>query len=641
MTKTRHALNLCAYPCTPRRLAGFGLLEVLLFVFVVGATLLVGYAWLMAKKQAAQAQAQMAQLEQANKYVDAFVAVKFRLPCPGNANGDEDCSLSKGLLPYRTLGFDGSTVQTAGGRLRYIANSTLFTEPTNLFEPSKWDVAAGAKHDYKQLSSLDYCANLTVAKTNSSSAAVRTKAGVLRPVAYAIVHPGTSDADGNGDALDGLNGGTAAIVAAPENNSVIAAYDDAVLARGVEELSLNSDCENISASINTLALAVDVVDEVNSAKGFATATAAVLTAIGGVKTAIIAAKLIKATTALGASVVTLGTASTALASAIGTCVVVVGCAEIPHAAASVAAAVIAVTASGVAVAAGLAALPAQGVYTGMMLAVTVLTGVSTRQDIDLAPMRQAALDNLNDAVVKRQAAAQNLATAQANGSSTNTAQLAAYNALYAEARDVVAATNAAGRPVGTRSIYELDPWVADTVRRINLRNEARYNELAARDELRIAQTATPVDAAVVATKQALVNNAVAAVAVADFDYPASRANLLRESKLGYCVTTTSTNSSGVVTSTTNCYVYDGSGRVAPKVDDYTAKYDAYFTKGKAISAAQKVYDDAVAIENQARASYNQLVAATPNTTPVTGNELMPWAGADAILKRADALGGMK
>jgi hypothetical protein len=138
-----------------------------------------------------------------------------------------------------------------------------------------------------------------------------------------------------------------------------------------------------------------------------------------------------------------------------------------------------------------------------------------------------------------------------------------------------------------------------------------------------------------------VNNAAAAVAVADFNYPASRGNLLRESKLSYCVTTSTTNSSGVVTNTTNCYVYDGSARMALKIDDYTTKYDAYFTKGKAISVAQKVYDDAVIVENQARASYNQLLAATSVTPSTSGSEYLPWTGAEGILKRADALGGIR
>ena len=626
----------------PNNMAGLGLLEVMLFLFIVGATLVVGYAWLAAKNQAVRAEATTAQLQQANRYIEAFAAAKFRLPCPAalNGNGAEDCSLSKGVLPYRTLRLDGSAAQKGVGQLRYMVNAVLTPAVTNLFEPSKWD---GAKHDFKQISSVDYCKQLSNASLSPSGAQVRASSGALRPVAYALAHPGNGDADGDGNVLDGNNASAAAIMEAPENAHITGIYDDTVLARTTADLYFTSDCDVLISTLEMMALGIDVSDEVQSAAIMATITASVLTLIGGVKAGVTILKISLAGVALGAAITTLTGATGLLSAAIAGCVVIVGCAELPHAIATVAAAVVAVTAGGVAIAAGITALVPTLIYMGLTLTVAIMAGVSTSLTIDLTQAKQIARDNLAAATANRIASNTKLVAAQNAAIPTNNALSAASTALFNEANNasngIIATTNALGVPAGTTSVNILDSMIADTVTHFGYLNDAQYNEAAARSELQVAQGTVPEDTAVTANKQALVNNAVANTAFAQLGYDNRRQNLIAASRRSYCVTTTS--GSPAVT-TTNCNLfYDGRPRMTSRLNDYEAKFKQAFLNNKKAEAAQTNYNAAVASEQQAQTSLNQLEGANATPTAGAGTPATVWAGAKDILQRADAMGGTK
>ncbi len=627
---------------SPIYMGGLGLLEVMLFLFIVGATLVVGYAWLAAKQQATRAEASAAQLQQANRYIDAFAAAKFRLPCPApvNGNGIEDCSLAKGVLPYRTLRLDGSAAQKGVGQLQYIVNPTLTPAPSNLFEPHKWD---RTQHDFKQISSADYCRRLIATNTTPLGAQVRNTTGVLRPVAYAIAHPGNGDADGDGTAFDGANGSPAAVMEAPQNTLIMGAYDDSVMARTTAELYFTSDCDVLLTTLDMLALGVDVTDEVQSAAIAATVTASVLTLIGGVKIGVTILKITLAGVALGAAITTLTGATGLLSAAIAGCAVLVGCAELPHAIATVAAAVAAVTAGGVAIAAGIASLVPALVYVGLTLTVAIMAGVSTSQTVDLTEAKQIARDSLAAATANRVAANAKLIEAQNNAAPTNNAQAAARTALFNEANNpsngIIATTNALGVPAGTTPVNTLDGDIADAIVHLGYLNDAQYNEAAARSELKVAQQTVPEDPAVTANKQTLLDNAIAAVAFAQLGYNNRRQNLIAYSRRAYCVTTTSGNPA---VTTTDCNLfYDGRSRMTARLNTFEAKFNEAYLNNKKLEGAQQTYNAAVATEAQAQASLNQLLNANTTPTAGTATQATVWAGAEAILKRADAMGGTK
>ena len=623
-------------------MVGLGLLEVMLFLFIVGTTLVVGYAWLVAKKQATRAEETTAQLQQANRYIEAFAAAKFRLPCPAavSGNGVEDCGLSKGVLPYNTLRLDGSFAQKGAAQLRYMVNAVLTPAATNLFEPSKWD---GAKHNFKQISSVDYCKQLSNASLSPTGAQVRTSSGALRPVAYALAHVGNGDADGDGNVLDGYNASAAAVMEAPENALITGIYDDIVLARTTADLYFTSNCDVLISTLEMMALGIDVSDEVQSAAIMATITASVLTLIGGAKVGITILKIVLANVALGAAITTLTGATGLLSAAIAGCAVLVGCLELPHAIATVATAVVAVAAGGVAIAAGITALVPTLIYMGLTLTVAIMAGVSTSLTIDLTQAKQIARDNLAAATANRIDANAKLVAAQNAAIPTNNALSAASAALYNEANNasngIIATTNALGVPAGTTSVNILDSMIADTVVHYSYLNDAQYNEAAARSELQVAQGTVPEDTAVTANKQTLVNNAVANTAFAQLGYNNRRQNIITASRRSYCVTTTS--GSPAVT-TTNCSLfYDGQPRMTSRLNDYETKFKQAYLNNKKAETAQINYNAAVASEQQAQTSLNQLEGANATPTAGSGTPATVWGGAEAILRRADAMGGTK
>jgi type II secretory pathway pseudopilin PulG len=83
----RRIKNVRNLPTPPSKMGGLGLLEVMLFVFVVGTLLVVGYAWTMAQQQAVQAEKQASILQQADRFIEAFASANFRLPCPADTPG--------------------------------------------------------------------------------------------------------------------------------------------------------------------------------------------------------------------------------------------------------------------------------------------------------------------------------------------------------------------------------------------------------------------------------------------------------------------------------------------------------------------------------------------------------------------------
>ncbi len=632
-----------------RKMSGLGLLEVMLFVFVVGTILVVGYAWMLAQQQVVRAEQQTAILQQADRFIEAFASANFRLPCPADAPGGvENCAPGnvKGFVPAGSLGLAGSSAQKGIGQLRYLVNRTATGDvsvSSNSFEPHKWD---GALWGLNKRTTADYCT--TLANTSTTGARVFNAANTPRAIAYAIAHAGATDADSNGNMFDGRNANALAEMDAPENAPITGTYDDHVIARTAVELAYNSGCEGLTSSLDMIALGVEVIDEGNTAKVMATVMSSVLAAVGAVKTGVGVYKVYQAGVAVGGAVTTLSAAASLLAGAIASCVFIVGCAEIPHAAASVAAAAAAIASGALAVAAGAVAIALNATYVGLLIEVAVLAGTSTNQSIDLTDAIANAQTSWTTATARRVTAGTALTTASSEATTADNTQESAFYALYGEAQSIVADTNAAGVPVGTTSIYVMDPQVGDVVNRVRARNAAQYAVEDARQELTTAQGYVPPDTAVVANKQAILDAAVANEAAAATNYTNSRQNLINLSYRQYCVTYQQLVIDSVIpfvfhyVTVTDCNrYYDGRNRITSKIDDFTDKYNRYYTKLKARETAQQSYDAALLSETNAQASYNRLVAVNTSLTIPGGTPLTASIGADAILQRADEKGGAK
>lgn len=479
------------------RARGVGLVETMLLTLMLGGAMIAGAAWLKARMDSSRAEDQVRLLQQADHQVRGFFAARNRLPCPATpaSHGEEDCSGAgqKGLLPYRTLGMDAAAERGGYAQLAYVVYRSAAIDLAaagNVFEPSKWDgPATGAAHDFGTIGSPDFCRALTRAAAESSGAAARVySGGTGRSVAYAIAHGGATDADGNGSVFDGRNVGALAEMEVPERGVTPGAYDDRVIARNFVELALVADCPRLMASLDGAALAVDVIDEVNSQKIFTTATASILTAVNVVKGVIQTVKTVKAAMATAAAATVLGTATTALTAAIASCVVIVGCAEIPHAAASVAAAAVAVAAGATAVAANVVAVTGIVAATALTATVAIKAGITVGQSsINLADAVAKAEAGSIDAQAKAVTAREQLDKAKAGAASSDTAQADAWNALIAQAHSVVNSANEAGKPKGTMALSAKDHLLDDVKARSKALFDAQYAVTKAEDALKTAK----------------------------------------------------------------------------------------------------------------------------------------------------------
>lgn len=480
-----------------RRARGLGLVEAMLVTLVLGGAMMAGVTWFATKTVSNRAEDQARLLQQADHHLRGFVAANNRLPCPAtvDSNGEENCAGGgqKGLLPYRTLGIDAAAERAGYARLAYVvyrSSATDLAKAVNVFEPSKWDgPTAGAAHSFNAIGSPDFCRAVTRAAAEGVGGTARVVSGsTSRSVAYAIAHAGATDADGNGSLFDGLNGNGLAEMEVPERGTTPGSYDDRVIARNFVDLALVADCPRLMASLDGMALAVDVIDEVNSQKLFTTLTATALSAVNVVKGVIQTVKTVKAAMATAAAVTTLGTATTALTAAIAGCVVIVGCAEIPHAAASVAAAAAAVAAGAVAVAANVVAVTGIVAATALTATVAIKAGISVGQgNVNLGDAVAKAEAGWKDAQQKVTEAEQQLNSAKSKAASTDKAQSDAWNALISEAHNIVKAANEAGKPKGTMELSAKDHLLEDVRAKSKALFDAQYAVTKAEEALKTAK----------------------------------------------------------------------------------------------------------------------------------------------------------
>lgn len=367
-----------------KRHLGIGLLEVLLLLFILGGVLTAGALLLQNQTKKQEAEQQIRLLKQAESQLRGFAAAHYRLPCPAFADTDgvESCNKgAKGLLPWRTLGIDAANARGNLAKLAYLVqSSTLPLVPTDLtvaahrFEPTDWDgkvIELDA-----DVNSQDFCQALVMAADASSAGVNVTDGTNSRRIAYALAHPGHGDADGDGNLFDGRNANSSSEMELPEREHINGSYDDRVLAISFSELRKTFNCPSLTDSISGMALSVNVIDEVRAQKGWATASATVLTTINGVKLGVQAGKYIAAGITMTSSVAVLGTAVGQLASATLGCIFLAGCVDIPRALAATVAGTTATVQSGLAVAANAAAIASHAIATGITASVMIRAGLT-------------------------------------------------------------------------------------------------------------------------------------------------------------------------------------------------------------------------------------------------------------------------
>ncbi len=262
---------------------GLGLLEVLLFIVMIGGITAVGFMQWRERETKETARQERLILSQADAAILTFVTVHHRLPCPdNNRDGIEDCAATsqKGWLPSVSLQLSGADPGVSVGQLRYLVQrgspNIDLTVLSDTWTPLKYDssfsdmrptTANGGDYQANILTMSDLCHRLDLAQTSTGASVTASFAQVattpIRAVAYALAHPGLVDADGDGNIFDGANNANDNIFEDPRRRQVLSTYDDLVLERSFSGLRSAFHCEQLAQSINTVELGLDVVAQVD------------------------------------------------------------------------------------------------------------------------------------------------------------------------------------------------------------------------------------------------------------------------------------------------------------------------------------------------------------------------------------------
>ncbi len=298
---------------------------------------------------------------EANDAITGFIFSEGRLPCPAaDNNGTEDCTIARGFLPYRALGMPSQIRNSAGLALRY----AVYLKAGSMMQNTELDVLqdryrpfiaggsppVGQRQTLSNNNTLDFCQALDAAAAAPNVANTVHVGSNTNPeqVAYLLVDPGAGDADGNGNVLDGLNGGSGLAFDRPNHIDNLQ-DDDRVFVTYFNQLWAALGCSNVISpaghahanaatsaaimqqsladykkqlDINAAIAAADVLaataSVASATAGVANADSATSTAISealidqGVTSAIIAAgtaAIIANTAAVGAAIAAVGVAT--------------------------------------------------------------------------------------------------------------------------------------------------------------------------------------------------------------------------------------------------------------------------------------------------------------------------------------------
>ncbi len=387
--------------------SGFGLLQVMLILLLVGSALAAGAVLWQSKRAPAQAVAQEQALRWADEAIAAFAAAHARLPCPADtANGEENCASgnAKGWLPARTLlGASGDGMRF--GPVAYMvyrgdaATHLDLTAPGNTYQPPLTDGRVReiitrdedgeetGRRGFVAVNGLDLCRTLELAQVQPHDPLRAGSAGVPWNVAYGIAAAGPQS---GASRLDDANAAGGAQMAAPWQEWS-GGYDDRVRVRTFDGAGQMLGCRllggatpaplarayatplglpgaaaatatpyNVSlAGMDVLAAAVTLHDALGELQ--ASNIDATESAVQGAVQAQISVifKLVATAISLSDNITTLVTSSVSLVRAIVTCIASLGttCAEVPIKTSAVVTAVVGLGTKGVTLAAKAASLP--------------------------------------------------------------------------------------------------------------------------------------------------------------------------------------------------------------------------------------------------------------------------------------------
>ncbi len=266
-----------------RKARGFGMVQVLLLVSMLAGLAAIGYVQWRERSALESSRQEREALAQADRAVAAFATVLRRLPCPDvDRDGVEDCTSTqqKGWLPSVTLRLAGADPGVDVGQLRYLVQRgggvNDLTTLSDSWRPLEYDATgktfasmrattnSGGTYPADILTLPDLCQRLDAGRRATYAVGMaEVRSTPIRPIAYALIHPGKVDADGDGSLFDGINASADSAVEEPARRPLLAGYDDLVEEKSYTSLLASLHCVPLIDSINTVSLAHDVVVQVD------------------------------------------------------------------------------------------------------------------------------------------------------------------------------------------------------------------------------------------------------------------------------------------------------------------------------------------------------------------------------------------
>jgi hypothetical protein len=318
--------------------SGFSLWETVVIVGVISLGILAGTLLLNSSEASVRETARVKLLRSVDNAIVSFIAEKGRLPCPASViGGAEDCNNAvKGWIPVQSLGLDASAPVRGVLQMRYLAyksSSENLIALSDKFQPTGWEKyaepsAGDPLMDSSDENMVDFCQSLKNIIGNSSGLSNSSYAhakytGLNENIAYALVDGG-SDKDSDGNIFDGTTNFNVAIngVESPLKESS-SSYDDKVFVKGFSDLSTHLSCPQIMRSLDALAQAVEVSNEVKEQQTDNADSIATSVAVENAKAVIAAANLANAVITTVAAAAAISMISPLLATNVALCAAII------------------------------------------------------------------------------------------------------------------------------------------------------------------------------------------------------------------------------------------------------------------------------------------------------------------------------
>jgi hypothetical protein len=252
---------------------GFTILEMALTLFAVGFLLSAVPQLLSRGNDALTSSPGSQPLEAAEFALKAFVYQNYRLPCPADSSvsGTENCSNSKGFVPWKTLGMARPATNSRGYPFAYgilkgsnnLGAATAKYTPTYLDSSDSYWLTPGTLTS-SQVNGLDFCAKLRSQAALPVDAALlrvrdwnaRTDLSKATNVAWAMVDPGITDPAFNGD-----NNPATSVAFESPGRAQAADYDDKVTAGTLTQMFSELHCPALLASVSAAAREADFAND--------------------------------------------------------------------------------------------------------------------------------------------------------------------------------------------------------------------------------------------------------------------------------------------------------------------------------------------------------------------------------------------